>query len=72
MGTEKTADNFFTSIKATVLYLKRHYPGKKVYLITFVASIVCGNKKHTLGVRMVLILTRVYRDDVFPETVVVV
>lgn len=32
MGIEATDENFFTSTQATVLYLKKHYPGKLIYV----------------------------------------
>ena len=32
MGIEADADNFFTSVQATVLYLNEHCPGRKVYV----------------------------------------
>lgn len=31
MGIEADPQNFFTSAQATILYLKEHYPGKRVY-----------------------------------------
>lgn len=31
LGIESNEENFFTSAQATILYLKKHYPGKKVY-----------------------------------------
>lgn len=31
LGVKAELDNFFTSAQATILYLKRNYPGKKVY-----------------------------------------